>query len=626
MLEVGTQLQGRYIIEEQIGQGGMGAVYLAVDQKFSISNRVAIKETFYESPELAEAFEREARLLNSLHHPILPHVSDYFTEGGGNFLVMEYIEGEDLSAILKRDGAFPLNDVMRWTQEILDGLDYLHSQEPPIIHRDIKPNNLKLTSRGFIVLLDFGLAKENEDVTLGERSVFGYSRRYSPLEQIEGVGTDARSDIFSLGATVYHLLTGRPPADALARASAIVAAQPDPLQLANEINSEIPEPLARVLHSALALNADQRFASAKAMSSALEYAINPEAAAAKNAGADVTPAVEQNISSLVDVVAFPALQAFKAEIEQNAPDFVHEDAETAISESPATADPTPRSPVVLPVEQHDDTAVLDEPLETTPVHDLGPVDAAPTFALDTVEETAAGDAEPPEETVVTAPPMRERRSFNTQGPELQKGAVWLSLILVALLAIVYGISRSGSDAAAESVTGTDAAVANSAEQSPADTASSPVANSAPPASDGPEIQEAELAAEPDSFSAKPASKPSLPVLRTSPEKPTESVSRSSAKAPTRETAPAQARAQAPARNQASAQRPPVQQARRNNTPMERGEPVSSIEEVFTGTNWRDERRNRRLRRWEVRTWDSEEEYRREQRRIRRMRQQNGWPF
>jgi hypothetical protein len=222
--------------------------------------------------------------------------------------------------------------------------------------------------------------------------------------------------------------------------------------------------------------------------------------------------------------------------------------------------------------------------------------------------------------------MRERRSFNTQGPELQKGAVWLSLILVALLAIVYGISRSGSDAAAESVTGTDAAVANSAEQSPADTASSPVANSAPPASDGPEIQEAELAAEPDSFSAKPASKPSLPVLRTSPEKPTESVSRSSAKAPTRETAPAQARAQAPARNQASAQRPPVQQARRNNTPMERGEPVSSIEEVFTGTNWRDERRNRRLRRWEVRTWDSEEEYRREQRRIRRMRQQNGWPF
>jgi hypothetical protein len=278
----------------------------------------------------------------------------------------------------------------------------------------------------------------------------------------------------------------------------------------------------------------------------------------------------------------------------------------------------------LPVEQHDDTAVVDEPIETTPIHDLGPVDAAPTFALDTVEETAAGDAEPPEETVVTAPPMRERRSFNTQGPELQKGAVWLSLILVALLAIVYGISRSGSDAAAESVTGTDAAVANSAEQSPADTASSPVANSAPPASDGPEIQEAELAAEPDSFSTKPAAKPSTPVLRTLPEEPTEPVSRSSTKAPTRESAPA--RAQAPARNQASAQRPPVQQARRNNTPMERGEPVSSIEEVFTGTNWRDERRNRRLRRWEVRTWDSEEEYRREQRRIRRMRQQNGWPF
>ena len=195
MLEIGTQLQGRYVIEEQIGQGGMGAVYLAVDQKFSVTNRVAIKETFYETPELAEAFEREARLLNSLHHPILPHVSDYFTEGGGSFLVMEYIEGEDLSQILKRDGAFPVADVTRWTRDILDGLDYLHSQEPPIIHRDIKPNNLKLTTRGFIVLLDFGLAKENEEATISERSIFGYSRRYSPLEQIEGVGTDAPASL-----------------------------------------------------------------------------------------------------------------------------------------------------------------------------------------------------------------------------------------------------------------------------------------------------------------------------------------------------------------------------------------------------------------------------------------------
>ncbi len=206
MVEIGTLLQDRYLIEKQIGRGGMGAVFIAVDQKFG--SRVAIKETFYQDSELGEAFEREARLLNSLHHPILPHVSDYFSEGGVYFLVMEYIEGEDLSEILERDGAFPVSDVIHWASGILDGLDYLHSQEPPIIHRDIKPNNLKLTSRRNIILLDFGLAKETTGDTQSMRSIFGYSKRYSPLEQIEGTGTDARSDIFSLGATLFHLLTG----------------------------------------------------------------------------------------------------------------------------------------------------------------------------------------------------------------------------------------------------------------------------------------------------------------------------------------------------------------------------------------------------------------------------------
>jgi serine/threonine protein kinase len=127
MLKAGTLLQDRFLIEEQIGLGGMGAVYMAVDQKFG--SKVAIKETFY-SAELAEAFEREARLLNGLHHPVLPHVSDYFSEGDEHFLVMEYIEGEDLSEILKRGETLPFDDVIRWTLELLDALDYLHSQDP----------------------------------------------------------------------------------------------------------------------------------------------------------------------------------------------------------------------------------------------------------------------------------------------------------------------------------------------------------------------------------------------------------------------------------------------------------------------------------------------------------------
>ena len=271
MIENGTVLQNRYLIERKIGSGGMGAVYLAVDQRFD--NQVAIKETFYKEDEFSEAFEREARLLNALQHPALPHVTDYFTENGGYFIVMQFIDGADLCDILKRDGAFPVDRVLQWTNELLDALEYLHSQEPPVIHRDIKPHNLKLNARGGIMLLDFGLAKLNKkDAT--EISVFGYSRTYSPLEQIQGTGTDAHSDIFALGATVYHLLTGTPPINSLMRAAAIVGGNPDPLRMANEIRPEIPEAVANVIHESLALDAKNRFVSAKAMRQALAFAMN----------------------------------------------------------------------------------------------------------------------------------------------------------------------------------------------------------------------------------------------------------------------------------------------------------------------------------------------------------------
>ena len=273
MIESETLLQDRYLIEKQIGEGGMGAVYAAIDQRFG--SQVAIKETFYKHDELGVAFEREAHLLNSLHHPVLPHVSDYFAENNGYFLVMQFIEGEDLSEILRREGAFPVKDVLRWTDDLLDALDYLHSQEPPIIHRDIKPQNLKITTRGDIILLDFGLAKLNSEDSLVEKSIFGYSRKYSPLEQIQGTGTDARSDIFSLAATAYHLLTGKPPIEVIARASEIIHGNPDPLRLANEINSEVSVGVADVLNTALALNVAKRFGSAKQMREALEHAVNP---------------------------------------------------------------------------------------------------------------------------------------------------------------------------------------------------------------------------------------------------------------------------------------------------------------------------------------------------------------
>ena len=334
MIENGTLLQDRYLIERRIGVGGMGAVYLAVDRRFE--NYVAIKETFYKDDEFSEAFEREAHLLNSLMHPVLPHVSDYFTENEGHFLVMQFIEGEDLSEILKLEGAFPVKDVLRWVDNLLDGLDYLHSQEPPIIHRDIKPQNLKLTPRGDIILLDFGLAKLNHEDTTGVKSVFGYSRKYSPLEQIQGTGTDARSDIFALGATAYQLLTGKPPLDALTRASAIVAGNPDPLPLASEINDEIPVEIAHILHSALKLNADQRFASANAMRQALAHAVNAESSEnIEEEREQVLTAAPAEVINSAETESFPALEAFAAEVAIAAP-AINIDKQIDVTDNPNT--------------------------------------------------------------------------------------------------------------------------------------------------------------------------------------------------------------------------------------------------------------------------------------------------
>jgi serine/threonine protein kinase len=273
MIAPGTVLQNRYHVERQIGEGGMGAVYVATDRRFG--STVAIKETFFDDAALRKAFEREARLLNHLRHTALPRVSDHFNEGEGQFLVMEFIPGEDLSHMVKQRGEpFPLDEVLAWADQLLDALDYLHTQEPPVIHRDIKPQNLKLLPRNQIVLLDFGLAKGTPLQTrvTATGSVFGYSFNYAPIEQMQGTGTDPRSDLYSLGATLYHLLTASPPPDALARATAVLNGEPDPLRPANELNSDVPAAVAEVLARAMRQSAAQRFASAAEMRAALRQA------------------------------------------------------------------------------------------------------------------------------------------------------------------------------------------------------------------------------------------------------------------------------------------------------------------------------------------------------------------
>jgi len=252
----------------------MGAVYEAIDER--LDTTVALKETLFADERLRKQFEREARLLARLHHPALPRVSDHFSEGEGQFLVMQYIAGEDLAEMAtQRRGPFPPSQVLTWADQLLDALDYLHTQEPQIVHRDIKPQNLKITARGQIILLDFGLAKgqagEVSRVTTSA-SIFGYTPNYAPLEQIQGLGTDARSDIYSLAATVYHLMTGMKPPDALSRAAAIVNGQADPLQNAHAANSAIDPTVAAVLEKAISQNRDQRYSSAAEMQKALSQA------------------------------------------------------------------------------------------------------------------------------------------------------------------------------------------------------------------------------------------------------------------------------------------------------------------------------------------------------------------
>jgi hypothetical protein len=274
MLTPETVLQGRYRIVRQLGQGGMGAVYEAIDQR--LDTTVALKETLFAEERLRKQFEREARLLARLHHPALPRVSDHFSEDDGQFLVMQFIPGDDLSEMMNRKrGPFPANQVLTWADQLLDALDYLHTQDPQIVHRDIKPQNLKLTSRGQIILLDFGLAKgqagEISRVTTAA-SIFGYTPNYAPLEQIQGLGTDSRSDLYSLAATLYHLMTGVKPPDALTRAAALVNGQSDPLLKASEANAEISPDVDDVLAKAMAQNREQRYATAADMRRALHEA------------------------------------------------------------------------------------------------------------------------------------------------------------------------------------------------------------------------------------------------------------------------------------------------------------------------------------------------------------------
>ncbi len=260
MLEPGSILHNRYRIESQLGKGGMGAVYLAFDQTLQI--QVALKENLNLNPESERQFQREATLLASLRHPNLPRVTDHFILEGRQYLVMDYIEGEDLHTRCQRQ--LPtLPEVSTWGDALCSALSYLHSRQPPIIHRDIKPANLKIQPDGTLVLVDFGIAKiaDQSATTTGAR---GLTPGFSPPEQYGGSRTDARSDQYALAATLYALLTGRSPTDSIER-----MLKKQELIPPRQFNPGVPISFENAILQALELDPDDRFPNVATFQSAL---------------------------------------------------------------------------------------------------------------------------------------------------------------------------------------------------------------------------------------------------------------------------------------------------------------------------------------------------------------------
>jgi len=249
-----TLLHERYKIVRKLGQGGMGAVYEAYDT--TLETKVAVKCNFSPAQESVEQFLQEARLLAALKHPNLPRVTDYFVIGSEQYLVMDFIPGKDLNERIKADGAFELDEVLSLSEKLCDALAYLHRQNPPVIHRDVKPANIKITPEGNVFLVDFGIAKASGSAQETASGASGYTPGFAPPEQYGQGRTGGFSDQFSLAATIYTLLATIKPADSIERLmgkSTLI-----PIQ---ELSKNVKPNVADALSKALALKPENRFAS-----------------------------------------------------------------------------------------------------------------------------------------------------------------------------------------------------------------------------------------------------------------------------------------------------------------------------------------------------------------------------
>ncbi len=289
-LQIGSLLNGRYRIAGVLGQGGMGAVYLATDESLGVP--CAVKENLNISSETDRLFRREANLLAGLRHHCLPRVTNHFILGDQQYLVMDYIEGEDLRQRLAREGPLPENLVVAWAVQLCDALTYLHTLNPPVVHRDIKPANIKLTPAGDIALVDFGVAKPTSIDQKTATATTAFTPGFTPPEQY-GLGrTDARADEYALGATLFTLLTGQSPPDSVDRLLGNAKLIP-PQALRPALSPSIAAAITR----ALEIKPEDRFPNVAAFKAALlgsapAVPAHPAAAAYETQAASAAPSAE----------------------------------------------------------------------------------------------------------------------------------------------------------------------------------------------------------------------------------------------------------------------------------------------------------------------------------------------
>ena len=262
-LERGSLLNKRYRIAEILGQGGMGSVYRAVDENLGVD--VAVKENLFTTDDYARQFRLEAVILANLRHNKLPRVTDHFViDEQGQYLIMDFIDGEDLRQRMERTGSISEEEAILVGAAMCEALQYLHTRKPSISHRDLKPGNVRITPDGHIYLVDFGLAKlvkGSQATTTGARAM---TPGYSPPEQYGTARTGPRTDIYSLGATLYSALTGVIPEDGLARAMDNVELTP-----MRKRNPKVSRKLAAAIEKALAVRPEDRFHSAEEFRQAL---------------------------------------------------------------------------------------------------------------------------------------------------------------------------------------------------------------------------------------------------------------------------------------------------------------------------------------------------------------------